>query len=156
MEPLEYTVARHEFFKDFKPQHLKIFQDCAADARYSRDQFLLRQGQGAERFFILRKGEVRLELLTPENGHIPIQTLGPGEVLGWSWIIPPYQSTFDARVVEAAHVIVFDATTLRKRCEQDFELGYRVLQRFSLALSARLEAARTQLVDYHIRLERGY
>ena len=83
MEPLEYTVARHEFFQDFKPQHLKIFQDCVSDAHYGRDQFLLRQGQGAERFFIIRKGEVRLELLTPEYGSLPIQTVGPGEIVGW-------------------------------------------------------------------------
>jgi len=156
MEPLQYTIARHEFFRDFKPQHLSIFQDCVSDGRYSRDQFLLRQGQGAERFFIVRKGEVRLELLTPEHGSIPIQTIGPGEIVGWSWIIPPYLSTFDARAVEAVQVITFDASELRRQCERDFELGYRVLQKFSLALSTRLDAARAKLVEYHIRQERGY
>jgi CRP-like cAMP-binding protein len=156
MEPLQYTIARHEFFRDFKPQHLKIFQDCVSDARYGRDQLLLRQGQGAERFFIVRKGEVRLELLTPENGSVPVQTIGPGEIVGWSWIIPPYKSTFDARAIEPLHVLVFDASELRRECEQDFELGYRVLQKFTLALSTRLEAVRAKLVEYHIRQERGY
>ncbi|MFA6003644.1 MAG: cyclic nucleotide-binding domain-containing protein [Elusimicrobiota bacterium] len=156
MEPLQYTIARHEFFRDFKPQHLQIFQDCASDGRYGRDQFLLRQGQGAERFFLIRKGEVRLELLTPEYGPIPIQTVGPGEVVGWSWIVPPYKSSFDARAVEALHVIVFDTSELRRRCEQDFELGYRVLQKFTAALSLRLDAVRARLVEYHVRQERGY
>ena len=156
MEPLEYTVARHEFFQDFKPQHLKIFQDCVSDAHYGRGQFLLRQGQGAERFFIIRKGEVRLELLAPEGGPIPIQTVGPGEIVGWSWIIPPYLSTFDARAVDRLHVIVFDAFALRRKCEQDFELGYRVLQKFTAALTARFDAVRTKLIECHIRQERGY
>jgi len=156
MEPLQYTIARHEFFQDFKPHHLKVFQDCVSDAHYGRDQLLLRQGQGAERFFIIRKGEVRLELHTPENGSLPIQTVGPGEIVGWSWIVPPYKSAFDARAVEPLHVIIFDTNELRRKCEQDFELGYRVLQKFTLALSTRLDAVRAKLVEYHIRQERGY
>jgi CRP-like cAMP-binding protein len=156
MEPLQFTIARHEFFQGFKPHHLKLFQDCVSDAHYGRDQFLLRQGQGAERFFIIRKGEVRLELITPESGSIPIQILEAGEIVGWSWIIPPYKSTFDARAVEHLHVLVFDASELRRKCEQDFELGYRVLQKFTLALSARFDGARAKLVEYHIRQERGY
>ena len=156
MEPLEHTIARHEFFRDFKPQHLKIFQDCVSDAHYGRDQFILRQGQGAERFFIIRKGEVRLELQTPESGSIPIQTIGPDEIVGWSWIVPPYKSAFDARAVEHLHVIVFDTNELRRKCEQDFELGYRVLQKFTAALSSRFDTVRAMLIDYHIRQERGY
>jgi len=156
MEPLQYTIARHEFFRDLKPHHLEIFQDCASDARYGRDQFLLRQGQGAERFFIIRKGEVRLDLVTPESGSIPIQTVGPGEIVGWSWIVPPFKSTFDARVVEPLHAIVFETGALRRKCEQDFELGYRVLQKFTYALSTRLDAVRAKLVEVHVHEERGY
>jgi len=156
MEPLEYAVANHEFFQDFKPEHLQLFQDCAGDAHYRKDQYLLHQGQENERFFIIRKGEVRLELTTPEYGTFPIQMVVQGEILGWSWIMPPYQSIFDARANEPTHVIAFDCRSLRRRCEIDFEFGYRVLQKFSLALSSRLDATRAKLIEYHIRLERGY
>jgi CRP-like cAMP-binding protein len=156
MEPLEYAIARHEFFRDFKPQHLRLFQDCVSDAHYGRDQLILRQGQGAERFFIIRKGEVLLELQSPDGSRLPIQTVGPGEIVGWSWIVPPHKSVFDARAVEHLQVLVFDAGELRRRCEQDFELGYRVLQKFTSALSTRLDAVRAKLLEYHVRVERGY
>ena len=155
LRPIDTIIARHEFFKEFRPEHLEILQACAQEARYNRDQYLTRQGQGAERFFLIRKGLVRVELLGDDGKPIPIQTVGPDEIVGWSWMVPPYRWNFDVRAQETTIAIVFDGSALRKNCEKDFELGFRILQRVNTALHQRLAAMRGQLLELHSKWEFG-
>ena len=60
-----------------------------------------------------------------------IQTVGPGSMLGWSWLIPPYRWSFDARAVAPTSVIVVDGERLREACESDLKLGYELMKRFA-------------------------
>ena len=153
MRPIDDIIARHEFFKDFRPDHLEILQQCAEEERFNRDQYLVRQTQGAERFFLIRKGSVNVEL-TPEDGKpILIQSLGPNEIVGWSWMHPPYRWSFDARAAEPTVVIVFDGASLRRHFEKDFEFGYRLSQRVNHALLQRLEALRQRLLELHSKYD---
>lgn len=80
---------------------------------------------------------------------MPIQTVGPGEVVGWSWLLPPYRWQFDGRAVDAVEGVVFDGAWLRQQCEQDHELGYSLLRQMVAVISSRLAATRLQRLDIY-------
>jgi hypothetical protein len=78
-----------------------------------------------------------------------IQTVGTGEPVGWSWMVPPHRWQFDARVLEPTGAIVFDGKALREQCERDHELGYSLLKRLVSVIAGRLAATRLQLLDIY-------
>jgi hypothetical protein len=78
-----------------------------------------------------------------------IETIGEGEVLGWSWLFPPYRWQFDAQAVGLVRAIAFDGRCLRGKCEEDHDLGYWLMQRFAQVMSQRLQATRLQLLDLY-------
>lgn len=149
MKTLEPYIAEHPFLKNLEPQHLKILVGCASNVRFDAGQFILREGEEANNFYIIRHGKVSLEIFTPDRGPITIQTIGDGEVLGWSWLIPPYHWHYDARALELTRAIALDGKCLRMKCEQDHDLGYELLKRFAHIITQRLEATRIQLLDVY-------
>ena len=110
-------------------------------------ELILREGDPADRFYLLQKGRVALESHQTESGITRIQTIGPGEVLGWSWLFPPYLWHFDARALESTEAIFFYARPLRDECESDHELGYELTKRMAAIMLKRLQAARRRLVE---------
>ncbi|HVC82553.1 MAG TPA: cyclic nucleotide-binding domain-containing protein [Chloroflexota bacterium] len=149
MQTLEPILAGHPFFAGLSEHYLRLLVGCAANARFNADQFLLREGQEADRFYLIRSGKVRLEIFTPERGLIVIQTLGEGDVLGWSWLMPPYRWSLDAQAVELTRAIVLDGLCLRGKCEADHDLGYELHKRFASIVVQRLQATRLQLLDVY-------
>lgn len=119
------------------------------NVRFDAGQFILREGEEANNFYIIRHGKVSLEIFTQDRGPITIQTIGEGEVLGWSWLIPPYHWHYDARALELTRAIALDGKCLRAKCEQDHDLGYELLKRFAYIITQRLEATRLQLLDIY-------
>jgi CRP-like cAMP-binding protein len=117
--------------------------------RFDAGQFIFREGEEAHQFYIIRGGKVALEIFSPERGSIIIDTLESGEVLGWSWLVPPYQWRFDARASELTRAIALDGKCLRKKCEQHHDLGYELLKRFADIMAQRLDATRLQLMDMY-------
>ena len=149
METLEPILAEHPFIKGLEPHHVQLIVGCASNMRFEAGQFILREGEEANQFYIIRKGKVALEIFSPEQGPIIIDTLGDGEVLGWSWLIPPYHWRFDARAVELTRAIALDGKCLRNKCEEDHDLAYELLKRFAHLMEERLEATRLQLMDIY-------
>jgi CRP/FNR family cyclic AMP-dependent transcriptional regulator len=149
METLEPILAEHPFIKGLEPHHVQLIVGCASNMRFDAGQFLFREGEEANQFYIIRKGKVALEIFSPEKGPIIIDTLGDGEVLGWSWLIPPYHWRFDARAVELTRAIALDGKCLRNKCEEDHDLAYELLKRFAHLMEERLEATRLQLMDIY-------
>ena len=149
MKTLEPYMAEHPFLQNLEPQHLNILVGCASNVRFDAGQFILRDGEEANNFYIIRHGKVSLEIFTPDRGPITIQTIGEGEVLGWSWLIPPYHWHYDARALELTRAIALDGKCLRMKCEQDHDLGYELLKRFAHLITQRLEATRIQLLDVY-------
>ena len=89
-----------------------------------------------------------LEILgKPDRPPVPIQTLGAGDVLGWSWLFPPYYWNFDARATEQTQAVFFYGTRLREKCEDDSQLGYEMMKRMSAVMLQRLQATRKQLLE---------
>lgn len=149
METLENTLAEHPFFHGLEPRYLQLAVGCASNVRFDAGEFILREGEEANHFFLIRHGKVSLEVFAPNRGSIAIQTLEEGDILGWSWLIPPYQWRFDARAVELTRAIALDGKCLRAKCEEDHDLGYELLKRFAAILGRRLDATRFQLLDLY-------
>jgi len=149
VETLERILAAHPFFQGLEPRYLELLIGCAANIRFEPDSFLFRTGEEANQFFLLRDGRVMLEITAPGRAPLVVQTLGAGEILGWSWLIPPYHWMFDAVAVERTRAIALDGKCLRAKCEADHNLGYELLKRFAHILGDRLQAARLQLLDLY-------
>ncbi len=149
MESLKAYLDEHRFLKGLRPEHIDLLVDCASNVRFAAGEFIFREGKEAENFFFIRHGKVALEIYSPGQGPINVQTVGEGDVLGWSWLIPPYNWNFDARVLELTRAIQLDARCFRTKCEQDHTLGYEILKRFSHLFMQRLNATRLQLLDLY-------
>jgi CRP/FNR family transcriptional regulator, cyclic AMP receptor protein len=149
METIEPIIKDHPFFQGLKSDHIKLILGCASNVRFNPGEFLLREGEETHQFFVLRHGKVAVQLYVPGRGPIVIQTLDEGEVLGWSWLISPYQARFDVRAIELTRAIAFDGKCLRGKCEEDHDFGYELMKRFSTIMVKRLEATRVQLLDVY-------
>jgi CRP-like cAMP-binding protein len=149
MKTMETIISEHPFFQGLSPKHMELLAGCAKNVRFNADQFIVREGTESNEFFVLTKGKVALEILRPEKGPIRIQTIGEGDILGWSWLFSPYRRCFDARALELTRAICFDGECLRKKCDSDVELGYELVKRFSRIIGERLQAARMQLLDLY-------
>jgi CRP-like cAMP-binding protein len=149
MKTLEPMLAEHPFLQGLDEAHLKLITGCASNVKFDQDQFLFREGEEANQFFILREGKVLIEIHSLEQGPISIQTVTAGDILGWSWLVPPYRWRFDARALEPTRAFALDGKCLRNKCEEDHHLGYELLKRFSHVMADRLEATRLQLLDVY-------
>lgn len=149
METLERILADHPFFRALPPAHLGVVVGCAANRRFASGELVIRAGEEANEFFLLREGKVALEAAAPGRPPVVIQTLGAGEVLGWSWLVPPYHWKFDAVALAPVRAIALDGKCLRGKCEADPALGYELLKRFALVMEQRLQATRLQLLDVY-------
>ena len=149
MHTLEPILREHPFFKDLEPRFLELLVGCASNVVFKPDVILFREGEAANQFYIIREGQVSLEVYAPGRGPVVVQTLGEGEILGWSGLIPPYQRQFDARTLEKTRAIALDAKCLREKFDKDHDLGYELLTRFSRILVSRLQATRLQLLDIY-------
>ncbi len=149
METLLPILAQHPFFAGLEERHLHLLVGCAANVRFDAGRYIFRGGEEANHFYLIRHGKVALDVYASERGSISILTLGEGEILGWSWLLPPYHWRFDARAVELTRAIALDGVCLRKKCEEDHDLGYELLKRFAHIIEDRLEATRLQLLNIY-------
>ncbi len=149
METLRAILAQQPFFKDLAEHHLDLLTGCASNVRFQPGDFIFREGEEANHFYLLRGGKVSIEIFAPQRGPITIETLGEGDILGWSWLIPPYTWRFDAKALNVTRALALDAVCLRSKCEQDHELGYELFKRFAHVIEQRLQATRLQLLDVY-------
>jgi CRP/FNR family transcriptional regulator, cyclic AMP receptor protein len=155
VQTLEPLLARHEFFHDLDPEYLSLLVECASNVRFADGTFLFREGEAARQFFLIRDGKVALEIAAPGRGHLVVQTVGDGGVVGVSWLFPPYRYQFDARALSPVRALALDGVCLRGHCDQDTRLGYALMQRFARIAVQRLQAARLQLLDVYGRADAG-
>ncbi len=146
---LERYLAQHPFFHGLRPKDIEWLASLAQPLSYEVGDYLYREGDASTDFYLIQEGLVRLEIHTPGRGDLTIQTLGPGEVLGWSVMIPETRKTFDARIFQATRLLAFDAETVRRRSEEDHHFGYELCKRFSRVIGERLQATRLRLLDLY-------
>jgi CRP/FNR family cyclic AMP-dependent transcriptional regulator len=148
---LESIIKAHPFFADMPEKHLEFITGCAKNVAFPERFTIFHEGDPANEFYFIREGLVSVDLLVPSRGATTVQTVAEGEILGWSWVSPPYRWHFTARTQQRTRALVFDAKCLRTKCEEDHDLGYEVLSRFVSVISARLDATRLQLLDIYGR-----
>lgn len=149
MESLKRIVAEHPFCKNLESYYVDLLAGCAANARFRTDEYIFREGRDAEQFYLVREGKVALEIFAPNRAPIVIETVGAGEVLGTSWLVPPYRWRFHARAVEPVRALALDGKCLRGKCAKNHDLGYELLTRVVHVVAQRLEATRMQLLDVY-------
>jgi CRP-like cAMP-binding protein len=149
MEGIEQILAKHPFFAGFALEHRRLVAGCARNHRYDAGEYLCREGAGADEFFLLRHGQVALELNAPGRPPIVFATIDAGEIVGASWLVPPYRWMHDARAVSLTRAIGIDAACLREKCEADHDLGYDMMKRFLPVLAQRLHATQLQILDVY-------
>ncbi len=143
------ALDQHHFLHGLEGEHIDAIAACATLMTLKEGEMLLREGHVARSFYLLRAGRVTLELDVPPRGVLRIQTMGPGEVLGWSWFVSPYRWHFSARALSDISVIALDGMSLRQKCSANHDLGYAVLERLASIMQRRLEATRLQLLDLY-------
>src|SRR5512133_626144 len=146
---IEQLLAETDPFHDLSRDQLETIAGCGRLAALTAGQRLFEEGKPADTFYLLRHGRVALDISAPGRGPMTISTHGPGEIIGWSWLFPPYKWHFDGRVIEHGSAIVFDAECLRGKTDADHELGYELMKRFALQMIGRLQATRIQLLDVY-------
>jgi len=149
MEGLERIVKEHAFFADLTDDFCKLVCGCAKNVRFEAGDYLFREGDPADQLYVVREGRVAMELSAPGHGSMTFQTVGEGEIVGISWLIPPYRWTYDAKALERIRAIAIDATCIRRKCEDDHDLGYELMKRFVPVIIERLHATRLQMLDVY-------
>ena len=150
-QTLEPLLRDHAFFAGLEPGYLALIVGCAANEVYPADAFLFREGEPAQTFYLIREGKVALEVAAPGRGALVVQTLGEGDVVGFSWLIAPHRWEFDGRAVEPVRALRMDGTCLRAKFDDDPRLGYELMRRFAGLTVNRLQATRLQLLDVYGR-----
>ncbi len=142
----EYLSA-HKFFSEFSDDILKFLCECSSTMVIEKGQILFRQGDNADKFYVVLDGRISIQMPAIMGPTLEIQTLGKDQVLGWSWLIAPYKWNFQTRAEEDSELLQFDGTAILARCEQDPKFGYELLKKFADLMSVRLNAAREKMMD---------
>jgi CRP/FNR family transcriptional regulator, cyclic AMP receptor protein len=145
----EEILAKHPVFKDFDKDTLALLAGCARNEHFAAGATIYNEGDGADRVYILRHGDVAVEISAPERVPIIVETLNAGDILGWSWMVPPYRHMSDARAVSEVRAVSLDAVCLRGKCDQNPVLGYQMFQHFLPHMAVRVRTLRMQLLDLY-------
>jgi CRP-like cAMP-binding protein len=149
METLERIIAEHPFFAGLDHGFLSLMVGCASNVHFDKGAYIFKEGDPADTFYLIRAGKVAVEIFAPQHKPIIVATLGVGEILGWSWLLPPFHWKFHAHAIDDIRAIALDGKCLRNKCEENHDLGYEVLKRFTQIMEQRLEATRLQVLDLY-------
>ena len=149
MRTIEDLLAENAALGRLAPEHRELIAGCARNRTFEAGEYLLREGDPADSFFVLRSGDVAVETFAPQRGAMTIETIHDGDLLGWSWLVWPYRTAFDARALGTIHAIAFDGACLRGKFAADPALGYDVLRLFTEVIVERLQNTRVRLLDIY-------
>ena len=149
METIEALVRDAPVFAGLAPDDLSLLAGCGSNVRFAAGDIIFREGDAANTFYLIRHGSVVLETFVPARGAMTIETLEPEEVVGWSWLFPPYRWHFDARALVEVRATAFDGACLRGKCDADPALGYELMSRFAQVVIDRLQWTRVRLLDVY-------
>ena len=145
--PIEQSLSTHPFFAGLSPEVIGFLTRCASEQQIQPGEVLFRQGERARQFYLIRNGRIVIEIPAITGPTLQVQSLGADQILGWSWLIPPYKWNFQARAEVPTTLLVFDGDAVRDHCEAESNFGYPLLKRFAALMAERLEVARQKLMD---------
>jgi CRP-like cAMP-binding protein len=143
---LEKVLEENALFKGLKEQHLRTLVESATIVRFEPGDVIFEEGEPAHRCYVIRSGKVALQLESYRVEPFTLMTLEEGDIIGWSWLFPPYRRKFTARALGVIRAISLDGRQVCERCEQDHDLGYELMKRFAQIIENRVEALSVHLV----------
>jgi CRP-like cAMP-binding protein len=149
MRTLVEYLPEHPFFSGLEAATLEVVVGCARNVHFKQGEVLFRTGEAADTFYVVRHGRVALDIHDPVRGALMIASLDEGDVVGWSWLVPPYRWMFDAKAQSPVSAVALDGACLRARCDADPVLGYALMQRVAQVMYDRLQDARVRLLDLY-------
>lgn len=149
MNALKEILYNHPAFKILGPEYINYLCECARKETFKPDTFIFKTGEPADEFYLIDSGKITLQVYSPPKGPLNILTLTSHDLLGWSWLYPPYTWHFEARAVTETATYTFDAVRVREKCQEDFEFGYLFSSCFGKVMMQRLAATRLQLLDIY-------
>lgn len=149
MKAIDALLADVPALAGIDPAQLELISGCGQNRVVPAGEYLMREGDRADDFYVIRRGRAAIEVHSPTRGALPIETLHDGDLVGWSWLVEPYRVHFDVRTTGECHLIAFDGSCLRARFEQDPLLAYELLRRFVPVIVDRLQATRIRLLDLY-------
>jgi len=147
MQSIENYLSTHSFFAGLEDGFMKFLSNSAKELRIKEGGVLFQQGKPADKFYLLRSGQVSVQVPALVGPTLELQVLGEDQMLGWSWLIPPYRWNFQARALEDTELLEFDGSVILARCEEDPKFGYELFKRFAALMSERLDSARQKIMD---------
>ena len=129
--------------------HLALITGCTRNVVFRAGEVVFREGGNADTFYLIREGDVSLEVHSPARGSLVLASVHGGEMLGWSWLVPPHRWTSDARATSRTRALAIDGACLRGKCDESYELGYELLSRVVRVMALRLQDTRLRLLDLY-------
>ncbi|MEZ5581756.1 MAG: Crp/Fnr family transcriptional regulator [Candidatus Competibacteraceae bacterium] len=145
--PIKDYLSAQEFFSGLNPKYIGFLARSAGEQQIEPNQILFRPGEQAHHFYLIRSGSIIMEIPALTGPTLEVQSLGPDRILGWSWLIPPYKWSFQARAEQPSTLLVFDGDAVLARCEKEPRFGYELFKRFASLMSERLEVARKKMMS---------
>ena len=147
MQDVHVNLSAYPFFKGMKQEYLDLLEKHSEKDIFKTNEYIVKEKDEASKFFLILKGRVSIEICSPEGKPFSIQVLKAGDILGWSWMIPPHEWRFSARAVETTEMLVIDGKYFREKSKKDHDLGYELFSRLAGVFVQRLEATRRQLME---------
>jgi CRP-like cAMP-binding protein len=146
---LDEILGDVPFLEGMGEERIALLAKCASNVHFNPGAILFREGDPADTFYVIRHGTVAIELHAPARSPMTVETIEAGEILGWSWLFPPYRAHFDARALSRVRATAFDGACLRGKGEDDPALGYDLVKRFAQVFTERLQWTRLRLLDVY-------
>lgn len=144
-------LAEHPILGHFDSESIELLSGCGRNVHFGAGQMIQREGQPADLVYVLRKGDVAIEISAAHLAPTVVETVHGGDILGWGWLIPPYRTLFDARALTEVSCVSIDAACLRGKCDDNPMLGYQLFKHWLPHLAARFRAQRLQVADLYGR-----
>ena len=149
VKDIRALLGENPFFEGMSDEHLKTIAGCGTLVRFKAGEYLLREGELADTFYIVRDGEVAIESDIPARGPLSIARVGAGGITGYSWLFPPHRNHFDSIALTDVATVALNGQCLRNKAENDAALGYQLMKRFAQVMLERLQATRCQMLDVY-------
>jgi CRP-like cAMP-binding protein len=149
MQTIDELIAEAPVFAGLKPEYLQLISSWGRLVELDADEYVLREGERAQTFYIIRRGAIALEVRGAGRAVLIVDTKHDGDIVGWSWLFAPYRWQFDGRTTEPCSLVAIEGARLRDMCEDDHEFGYQLMRRFASVVQQMLQNTRMQLLDFY-------
>lgn len=149
MNNLQDHISNHAFFANIDVAYQELIAGCAREKHFTAGEFLMKEGDTANRFYLLTEGQVAIECFLPGRGPMTVRNSHGGDMVGFSWLFPPFRVAFDARAMTPVETIMLDGRCLRGKTETDHELGYLLMKQFAQMMLKHMQSARRQMLDIY-------